>query len=124
MPGASLAKQSAIGRTFELAAEGGDAYKKAVFEAYGRANPQLIEATGAQNYDQLMEAAYRQLAKETADQFHNLPVNMSYHRAGEGNYRSSGEMLRDVYGNRHLYVYQGGDPHDFLNAIRSEEHTS
>lgn len=120
MPPSSLAKQSAIGRTFQLAVDGDDAYKKAVFEAYGKRNPELIEATGAQNYDQLMEAAYRQLAKETADQFHNLPVNMSYHRAGEGNYRSSAEMLRDVYGNRHLYVYQGGDPHDFLNAIDPE----
>jgi hypothetical protein len=120
MPKSSLAKQSAIGRTFQLAAEDSPEYKKAVFEAYGRKFPELVEATGAQNYDQLMEAAYRQLAKETADQFHTLPVNMSYHRAGEGNYQSSQEMLRDIYGNRHLYVYQGGDPHDFLNLIDPE----
>ena len=120
MPPSSLAKQSAIGRTFQLAADGDDAYKRSVFEAYGKRYPELVEATGAQNYDQLLEASYRQLAKETADQFHALPVNMSYHRAGEGNYQSSGEMLRDVYGNRHLYVYQGGDPHDFLNALDPE----
>ena len=120
MPPSSLAKQSAIGRTFELAADEDDAYKKTVFEAYGKRYPELVEATGAQNYDQLLEAAYRQLAKETTDQFRNLPVNMSYHRAGEGNYQSSGEMLRDIYGNRHLYVYQGGDPHDFLNAVDPE----
>lgn len=120
MPPSSLAKQSAIGRTFQLAADGDDAYKRSVFEAYGKRYPQLVEATGAQNYDQLLEASYRQLAKETADQFHALPVNMSYHRAGEGNYQSSGEMLKDIYGNRHLYVYQGGDPHDFLNAIDPE----
>jgi hypothetical protein len=117
MPPSSLAKQSAIGRTFQLAADGDDSYKQSVFEAYGRRYPELIDLVGAQNYDQLLEAAYRQLAKETADQFHTLPVNMSYHRAGEGNYQSSGEMLKDIYGNRHLYVYQGGDPHDFLNAI-------
>jgi hypothetical protein len=120
MPESSLAKQSAIGRTFQLAADGDDAYKRTIFEAYGRRYPELVEATGAKNYDQLLEASYRQLAKETADQFHALPVNMSYHRAGEGNYQSSGEMLRDVYGNRHLYVYQGGDPHDFLNALDPE----
>lgn len=120
MPPSSLAKQSAIGRTFQLAADGDDAYKRSVFEAYGKRYPELVEATGAQNYDQLLEASYRQLAKETSDQFHALPVNMSYHRAGEGNYQSSGEMLRDVYGNRHLYVYQGGDPHDFLNALDPE----
>lgn len=120
MPPSSLAKQSAIGRTFQLAADGDDAYKQSVFEAYGRRYPELVEATGAKNYDQLLEASYRQLAKETADQFHTLPVNMSYHRAGEGSYQSSGEMMRDIYGNRHLYVYQGGDPHDFLNAIDPE----
>jgi hypothetical protein len=120
MPPSSLAKQSAIGRTFQLAADGDDAYKKSVFEAYGRRYPELVEATGAKNYDQLLEASYRQLAKETADQFRALPVNMSYHRAGEGNYQSSGEMLKDIYGNRHLYVYQGGAPHDFLNAIDPE----
>lgn len=120
MPPSSLAKQSAIGRTFQLAADGDDAYKRSVFEAYGKRYPELVEATGAQNYDQLLEASYRQLAKETSDQFHALPVNMSYHRAGEGNYQSSGEMLKDIYGNRHLYVYQGGDPHDFLNAIDPE----
>lgn len=120
MPESSLAKQSAIGRVFQLAASGDNAYKQAVFEAYGRRYPKLVESTGAQNYDQLMEAAYRQLAKETADQFHTLPISMSYHRRGEGNYQNSGELLRDIYGNRHMYVYQGGDPHDFLNAVDPE----
>ena len=120
MPSSSLAKQSAIGRAFVLAADGGDDYKKAVFEAYGRSFPELIESTGAKNYDQLVEMAYRQLNKETADQFHTLPVNMSFHRAGEGNYQSSGEMLRDVYGNRHLYVFQGGEPHPMMNRVDPE----
>jgi len=77
----------------------------------------MVESTGAKNYDQLLEASYLQLAKETKDQFYSLPVSLSYHRAGEGNYSSSKEMLKDVYGNKHLYVYQGGDPHDFLNAV-------
>jgi hypothetical protein len=120
MPESSLAKQSAIGRVFQLAASDNNAYKQAVFEAYGRKYPKLVQSTGAQNYDQLMEAAYRQLAKETADQFHKLPVRMSYHKQGEGNYQNSGELLRDIYGNRHMYVYQGGDPHDFLNVIDPE----
>jgi hypothetical protein len=26
-------------------------------------------------------------------------------------------MAADVHGNKHLYVFQGGDPHDFLNRI-------
>jgi hypothetical protein len=120
MPQSSLAKQSAIGRTFELAAEGNEVYKNAVFQEYGKKYPQLIESTGAKNYDQLLEASYLQLAKETQDQFYSLPVSLSYHRTGEGSYSSSKEMLKDVYGNKHLYVYQGGDPHDFLNAVDPE----
>ena len=117
IPESSLAKQSAIGRTFQLAVSDDPAYKKTVFDAYAAKAPDLIERSGATNYDQLMEASYRQLAKETEDQFRSLPVNMSYHRAGEGNYQNSQQMLQDVYGNRHLYVFQGGDPHDFLNAV-------
>ena len=117
IPESSLAKQSAIGRTFQLAASDDPAYKKTVFDAYAAKAPDLIERSGATNYDQLMEASYRQLAKETEDQFRSLPVNMSYHRGGEGNYQNSQQMLQDVYGNRHLYVFQGGDPHDFLNAV-------
>ena len=117
MPPSSLAKQSAIGRTFQLASEGDELYKNTVFQEYGKKFPQLIESTGVKNYDQLLEAAYLQLAKETQDQFYSLPVSLSYHRTGEGSYSSSKEMLKDVYGNKHLYVYQGGDPHDFLNAV-------
>jgi hypothetical protein len=26
-------------------------------------------------------------------------------------------MMADVHGNKHLYVFQGGDPHDFLNRV-------
>lgn len=117
IPESSLVKQSPIGRVFQLGATDDPAYKSAVFESYGRKFPQLIEQTGAKNYDQLLEAAYKQLAKETKQQFESLPVNMSFHRAGEGNYLSSGDMLKDVYGNRHLYVFQGGDPHQFLNEV-------
>jgi hypothetical protein len=117
IPQSSLAKQSAIGRTFQLAAEDDPAYKKAVFDAYAKRYPKMIEQSGAKNYDQLVEASYRQLAKEAEQQFHSLPIRMSFHRQGEGNYLDSGEMLRDVYGNKHLYVFQGGEPHPFLNVI-------
>lgn len=117
IPESSLIKQSPIGRVFGLAVTDDPAYKKTVFDAYAKTYPDLVERSGAQNYDQLMEASYRQLAKETEQQFRSLPINMSYHRAGEGNYDNSKELLRDIYGNRHMYVYQGGDPHDFLNAV-------
>lgn len=117
IPESSLLKQAPIGRVFGLAATDDPLYKTAVFDAYAKKYPTLVEKSGAQNYDQLMEASYRQLAKETEQQFRALPINMSYHRAGEGNYDNSKELLRDIYGNKHMYVYQGGDPHDFLNEI-------
>jgi hypothetical protein len=120
MEESSLKKQSAIGRTFMHAATEDPEYKKAIFEAYKKQMPELIEQHNIQNYDDLVNKSYKQLAKETEDQFREMPVNMSYHKNGEGNYKSSVEMLKDVHGNNHLYVYQGGDPHDFLNAIDPE----
>jgi hypothetical protein len=117
IPESSLVKQSAIGRAQQLAVDGSPEYKSAVFDAYAQQMPDVLERAGAKNYDDLMEKAYRQLAKETDAQFQALPYNFSYHRAGEGNYNSSKEMAADVHGNKHLYVYQGGDKHDFLNRI-------
>jgi hypothetical protein len=117
IPESSLAKQSAIGRAQQLAVEGSPEYKTAVFDAYAKQMPDVLEQSGAKNYDDLMEKAYRQMAKETDDQFKILPYNFSYHRAGEGNYNGAMDMASDVHGNKHLYVYQGGDKHDFLNRI-------
>ena len=117
IPPSSLAKQSAIARTHELALSDDPAYKSAVFDAYARTMPDVLEQAGAKDYDDLMEKAYRQLAKETDAQFQALPFNLSYHRGGEGNYSGTRELLEDVHGNKHMYVYQGGDPHDFLNRV-------
>jgi hypothetical protein len=118
IPESSLAKQSAIGRAHQLAVEGSPEYKSSVFDAYAQQMPDLLEQAGAKDYDDLMEKAYRQLAKETDEQFKQLPYNFSYHRAGEGDYLGgSKEMMADVHGNKHLYVFQGGDPHDFLNRM-------
>jgi hypothetical protein len=117
VPSSSLAKQSGIARTFDLAVQGSPEYKSAIFGAYGREMPDLMEKIGAKNYDDLMEKAYRQMAKETDEQFRRLPYNFSYHRAGEGNYNGAKDMASDVHGNKHLYVYQGGDKHDFLHNV-------
>jgi hypothetical protein len=117
VPPSSLAKQSAIARTHELALTDSPEYKSAVFDAYARTMPDVLEQAGAKNYDDLMEKAYRQLAVETDQQFQALPFNLSYHRSGEGNYSGTRELLEDIHGNKHMYVYQGGDPHDFLNRV-------
>jgi hypothetical protein len=117
MPESSLAKQSAIGRAFEIAAEGAPEYKASVFEAYKREMPDVVKEAGAKNYDELLAASYKQMAKETKEQFDSLPLGYSFHKNGEGNYASSAEMAKDVHGNGHLYVFQGGDPHDFLHNV-------
>jgi hypothetical protein len=117
LPASSLAKQSAIGRTHMAAVEGSPAYKNAIFDAYAQSMPDVLQQAGAKNYDDLLEKAYRQLAKETSDQFDRLPVSMSFHKSGEGNYNGAREMASDVHGNDHLYVFQGGDKHDFLNQV-------
>ena len=120
IPESSLSKQSPIATTFMTAVQGSPEYKQAVFEAYKRQMPKVIAKSGAKDYDDLMKKAYEQIAQETDQQFKHLPVNMSYHRAGEGNYVSSQEMLGDVHGNNHLYVFQGGDEHPFLNKVDPE----
>ena len=117
LPASSLAKQSAIGRTHMAAVEGTPAYKQSIFDAYAQQMPDVLEKAGAKNYDDLLEKAYRQLAKETSEQFDRLPVSMSFHKSGEGNYKGAKEMAADVHGNDHLYVFQGGDKHDFLNQV-------
>lgn len=115
-PHTSLRKQSGIGATFRTAHEGSPEYKSAVYEAYGNAMPEVVEEAGAQNYDQLTEAAYRKLVEETSRQFDRLPVDTYYHQ-GEGEYPVPSAMLRDVLGEGRLNVFQGGDAHPYLSDI-------
>lgn len=115
-PGTSLEKQSGVARVFQEAVEGSPEYKHRLFEAYGNAMPEVVEKARAQNYDQLTEAAYRQLGEETRDQFASLPVGTTYHY-GEGEYPTPSAMLRDILGEGNLNVYRGGDPHEFLGEV-------
>ena len=115
-PSTSLQKQSGIARVFQEAAEGSPEYKQRLFEAYGNAMPEVVEQAGAQNYDQLTEAAYRQLADEARAQFDALPVQTSY-SYGAGEYATPSDMLRDVLGEGNLNVFRGGEPHEFLSEV-------
>jgi hypothetical protein len=115
-PGTSLEKQGGIARVFDLAASGDPRYKHALFERYGEMFPKLVEGTGAQNYDQLTEAAYNALGDKVTRQFDQLPVSMRYH-FGEGEYATPSAMMGDVLGSGNLNVYRGGDPHPFLSRI-------
>lgn len=115
-PGTSFTKQSGIGRVFREAADETPEYKQALFERYGEVMPEVVESAGAQNYDQLTEAAYRQLAEETGAQFDRLPVETRYH-SGEGEYPVPSAMLRDILGEGRLNVFRGGDPHPYLSDV-------
>lgn len=114
MPRTSLKKQAGIGRVYQAAVEDAPGYKHAVFEAYGNQMPEVVERAGAQNLDQLTEAAYRSLGEDVKRQFDTLPVTTRYH-SGSGEYPTPSAMIRDVLTNGNLNVFRGGDPHDFLN---------
>lgn len=113
-PGTGLRKQAAVGRAAAAAAERAPGYEQAVFEAYGNRMPRMVEQAGAQNYDQLREAAYGQLAKEVTAQFDAMPIAARYH-SGAGEYARPSDMMKDVFGQGRLNVFEGGDPHEFLN---------
>lgn len=70
-------RQQWIGQAHEAGVrafkENDPAYKAAVFASWLKNRPEIIQQTGAQNYDQLMKAAYGQVAKETGQQFKALP---------------------------------------------------
>ena len=118
----SVAKQAAIGRAFSLAVEGSPQYKAKVFEEYGKRYPNLLEAVGAKNYDDLVQKSYKQMEAETEAQFNRLPVNTFYH-PGDFDYVTSAggtnsiAMLRDINQARNLNVFRGGEPHEFLSRI-------
>lgn len=116
LPVSSLQRQAGMGRAYAAAVEGSPDYKHAIFERYGETMPQVVEQAGAQNYDQLTEAAYRQLGDEVTQQFDTLPLRMRYHE-GAGEYGSSTEMIQDALGRGQLNVFSGGDPHEFLNVV-------
>ncbi len=119
IPISSLAKQSGIGRTYQIATEMPQNYPKdQVFQSYLN-DPEyapIIKQLGINNYDDLVAASYKQLEKETQEQFKSLPIKMSFHE-GNLNYNDSQEMLRDIIGHNHLTVFRGGDKHEFLNKV-------
>lgn len=119
MPESNIIKQSAIGQTFLLATQGDPRYGEIVFEMYKKQFPEIVEESGAKNYDEFVAAAYGQLGKEVGEQFDELSaagIQTTYHH-GDLNYPSSDAMRMDLFGNRNLNVYRGGDRHDYLNEI-------
>ena len=116
-PPSSLQKQAPIGRVFLEATKESPQYKSAAFKSYERAMPDMLQKYRIKNYDDLLEKSYLQLAKEVKTQFDALPLSMSYYRGAEGAYKNSKELFEDIDKRGHMFVYRGGDPHDFLGQI-------
>jgi hypothetical protein len=115
-PVSSLQRQSGIARAYQEAVSDNPAYKHALFERYGEVMPEVVEKSGAQNYDQLTERAYDALGDEVVQQFDRLPVSMRFHD-GPLEYPTPSAMMRDALGRGNLNAFRGGDPHEFLGKI-------
>lgn len=113
----SLQKQAPIGRVFLEATKESPQYKAATLKSYERVMPEVLEKARVRSYDDLLEKSYLQLAKEVKSQFDAMPIAMSFYKGGEGSYKSSKELFEDIDKRGHMFVYQGGDPHDFLGQI-------
>ena len=126
MPVSSAQKQLPVARAFQmLSSESVDPkVKQQIFKQYLQTHPDLVKKSGATNYDELTQAAYQQMAKETAGQFQALQgsgVKLSFDPTGEKAYKSSKEMLEDALQNKQLTVFQGGEPHPALNKEANEQ---
>jgi hypothetical protein len=126
MPVSSAQKQTPVARAFEmLSSENVDPkVKQQIFKQYLQSHPELVKKSGATNYDELTQAAYQQMGKETRDQFQAIEgagVKMSWDPTGAQGYKSSKEMLEDALENKHLMVFQGGEPHPALGKKGNEQ---
>jgi hypothetical protein len=122
MPESSLRKQFPIGKTYDILTDSSGIdpdLKKQIFMQYLRQSPDMVRKSDATNYDELTEAAYKQLQLENSNQFAAMMddgMRISLH-GGDKNYLDSQHMLRDALLNKNLDVFQGGDPHKFLNVM-------
>ena len=126
-------RQEWIGRAHAAGAEAfrknDPAYKAAVYSAWQKANPEMVKASGAQNYDDLMKAAYDQAVAETQAQARHIPNKMEWwsdpeytqkdylHLAKEQGKRPAEFMREELEAGKPMYVYgDNNNPHPFLSA--------
>ena len=126
MPVGSAAKQAPVARAFQmLSSENVDpAVKAKIFKDYIAKHPDLIRKSGATNYDELTQAAYEKMVKETKDQYDLMTgsgIKLDWDPTGSKGYKSSAEMLKDAGQNKHLTVFQGGEPHPFVPQKSNEQ---
>lgn len=68
----------------------------------------------------VVREAYEALALEVDAQWHFAVANgIAFEPSPDGTdpYKNSIEMVTDVLSNRHLYFYQGGEPHPFMSPV-------
>jgi len=126
MPVSSAAKQTPVAKAFQmLSSENVDpVIKNKIFQDYIVKHPDLIKKSGATNYDELTQAAYEKMLKETKDQFDAMTgagIKLDWDPTGSKGYKSSAEMLKDASENKHLTVFQGGDPHTLIPNEANEQ---
>jgi hypothetical protein len=126
MPVGSAAKQTPVAKAFQmLSSENVDPkIKQQIFQDYISKHPELIKKSGATNYDELTQAAYQKMIQETKDQFDAMTgagIKLSWDPTGAQGYKNSAEMLKDASENKHLTVFQGGDPHPLIPNEANEQ---
>ena len=120
----SLDKQAAIGSTYQHMVDGTPEYKEAVFNDWNKKFPEIIKRTGAQDYDDLVVAAYDELKEEIVKQYDEMidsGIKVEWDATGERAYSSSKALSDDVRDNNRIVVFQGGEKHDLLGKI-SDKH--
>lgn len=95
--------------------------ERKIFSEYKDKYPEIFEQYDIKDYKDLVHKAYEQLKKETQLQYDALPVKVTFHENGEGNYENNFEMLDDVHNFNHLWVYKGGDDHTELGSKTRDE---
>jgi hypothetical protein len=89
----------------ELAAEIAEEYEKL---PTGKVDPHTPEGRRARE-------SYQAFIKEINQQFDHLPVQAEPWRQPGQPYQNSREMMHDVIDNKHMWVFEGGDPHPMLS---------
>ena len=112
--GSSLRRQYAVAQAGKLAEDGHPEYEKAVFDDYKQNQPDVVGS--AHDYKSLVDNAYHAVKNETMEQFHKLPLKITFH-PGNLNYHDSNELFRDMHLHHHIATFQGGDPHEHLHEI-------
>ena len=96
--------------------------ERRIYSEYKNSHPEIFKQYDIKDYKDLVHKSYDQLIKETQLQYDALPVKVTFHENGEGNYENNFEMLDDVHNFNHLWVYKGGDDHTELgNKTKDNE---